>query len=458
MSDLASSLRGRCSIDWRHEGPLIGSYEACVLMLSRLRSTLYALLTYDFCPWANRWVYWMKRPIASLSLAAVVALACAIFVKPLALVACAAVLFVLALGYWWPWVSLRGLSATLRFRQPRMTEGSRVDAIIQITNRWPWPVWGISVEGRFDQDLAVGLARVAGRSTTEFAWEITPGCRGEYPKSPLWLTTGFPFGVHMARRTVTIEQKVLVWPRIMPLETLLDAAETRPSDDFCSDHRVGDSGDMTGTRPFRNGDSLRRVHWAQTARQGRMIVCERQAPSQAAIRVVFDSDPKLHRGEGSDSTLEWAIRIAASVCEAYHRENAHVECCFGHESIPLSHGPQGWKRFLDALSRWQPCHTSHVGDCGHEHDAAHCQRIHHHNCGVFQLTITTDLGLAHRTEHRHVHGDQRLVVLSTAAFAEPCALCHQPHPGPTRRAILLERPQAVAEDFRRKWRLACHVG
>jgi uncharacterized protein (DUF58 family) len=462
----------------------MSSSESLGRMLSRL-------LTYDFCPWANRWVYWLKRPIASLSLAAVAALTCAIFVKPLALVAFAAVLLVVALGYLWPTIAVRGLSCGVRFPQRRVTEGEPAEVLVRITNRWPFPVWGIAIEDGFGENSStigsdssnrssVALARVAGWATSEFRWEFVPDRRGEYPLAPPKLVTGFPFGLRKASRPVAVDQTLLVWPRIIPLETLLDAAETRPSDDLFSDHRVGDSGDMTGTRLFRDGDSLRRVHWAQTARQGRMIVCERQAAARSAIRVVFDSDPHLHRGVGRQGTLEWSIRIAASVCAVYHRENAQVECCFGHETIPLRPGSQGMKAFLDTLAKWQPCDHQHgwhrppvhggtephskkslaldAEHCDHEHASDHCRRIHHHNCGVFQLTITTDLGLEHRTEHRHVHGDQRLIVLKTDAFAQSCEICGGEHHPPNRLSIVLDRPDDVVTDFRRKWRQVCHAG
>ena len=429
---------------------------------------LSRLLTYDFCPQANRWFNWMKHPTASLGLAAVAALACAIFVKPLALVAFCAVLLVVLLGYCWPLIAVRGLSCVVRFRQTRVTEDEVVKVAVRITNRWPWPVWGMAIEGGFganesttagiSANESVALARIAGWSTSEFEWEFVPRCRGEYPLVPPRLVTGFPFGLQKASLPVKVEQKVLVWPRLIPLETLLDAAETRPSDDMFSEHRAGDSGDMTGTRLFRDGDSLRRVHWAQTARQGRMIVCERQAAAQSAIRVVFDSDPHLHCGDGRDSTLEWSIRIAASICAAYHRENAHVECCFGHETIPLLAGANGIKKFLDALSHWKPCRQRHGSHCDHEHTAHQCHRIHHHNCGVFQLTITTDLGLEHRTEHRHVHGDQRMIVLKADAFARPCEICGEEHHPPNRLSIVLDRPDSVSIDFRRKWRHVCHAG
>lgn len=412
------------------------------------------LLTHDFCPALNRWVYWVKKPVATLSLAFVAALACAVFVNAVAFISAAAILGVILLGYGWPSISMRGLTASLRFHDRRVSEGESTRATVTIRNTWPWPVWGIAITGDFGGEATVALARVAGWSLTEFSWEFTPGCRGEFPHAAVRMTTAFPFGLQEASRAVAVERKLLVWPEIVPLDTLLDAAETRPSDDHCSELRVGDSGDMAGTRPFRNGDSLRRVHWAQTARTGSMVVCERESPVLAAVRVVFDSDPATHDAAGPAGTLEWSIRIAASICAAYHRQNARVECCFGHETILVAPGPEGITRFLDRLARFRTCH--HVEkNCDHEHAGHACRRIHHHNCGVFQVTITTARGLFQRTEHRHVHGDQFWIVLDP-----------QPHPegrdGPSSslpgRVMRLEWRPDPREEFRRTWRSSCRAG
>jgi uncharacterized protein (DUF58 family) len=416
---------------------------------------LSTALTYDFCPWANRWVYWMKRPLANLCFVAAAACGCALLGKPATWLALAAVL---ALGILWPTVAVRGLAATVTFRQRRVSEGDTALVLVQIVNRWPWPVWGIALESGFGPGAGVALARVSGWSATEFEWEFVPDCRGEYPLQTPQISTGFPFGLRQAWRAATVAQTLLVWPHIIPLDTLLDAAETRPAEELFSDRRTGDSGDVAGTRLFRAGDSLRRVHWVQTARTGRMIVCERQAAVQSTVRVVFDSDPRLHRGEGKHRTLEWAVRIAASVCAAYHRENAQVECCFGHETLPVAGGTLGWQRFADALARWKPCESGHGTDCLHEHSVRECRRIHHRHCGAYQLTVTTDLGLLHRTEHRHVHGDERKIVLYTPAFAGVGRESGDDGSPPDRFSVILDRPDNVAGDFLEKWRHICHEG
>ena len=109
-------------------------------------SWLAGLLTHDFCPGVNRWVYWVKRPIFTLLIAMGIALVCAVFVSPVALISCAAIMAVILLGYCWPQVTARGLSARLRFLERRITEGETAHAIVAVRNAWPWPVWGVTVE------------------------------------------------------------------------------------------------------------------------------------------------------------------------------------------------------------------------------------------------------------------------------------------------------------------------
>ena len=45
-------------------------------------TTLTELLNTDFCPWANRYVYWLKKPLGILIVAAAASLLCGIFVAP----------------------------------------------------------------------------------------------------------------------------------------------------------------------------------------------------------------------------------------------------------------------------------------------------------------------------------------------------------------------------------------
>ena len=67
-------------------------------------------------------------------------------------------------------------------------------------------------------------------------------------------------------------------------------------------------------RPYRHGDELRRVHWRSTARHDELMVRLEERPWRAGTTVLLDRRDGAHRGRGADSSLEFAVSMAASVC------------------------------------------------------------------------------------------------------------------------------------------------
>ena len=251
-------------------------------------------LSSDFCPWANKYVYWMKNPFWVLVLAICGSLACGLLINPLVFILTAMLVLVAGVGVVLPWILVRAIDCRVAFDVPRGRVGRPAVVRLTVTNRWPIPVWGLSLIRGFahnsstDGDEGVALARVPAWSTAEYSWQFHPRRRGRYPNETAAVETGFPFGIFRAQRTASVEGQLTVWPQTIRLEGLPDTSAAQQTEDQFSERRTGEFGDMMGTRPFRDGDSLRRVHWAQTARQQTMIVTERQAPAMSSVRVVLD--------------------------------------------------------------------------------------------------------------------------------------------------------------------------
>lgn len=280
-------------------------------------------LDYDFCPSANRYVYWLKNPLAQLSIGAIGSLAIGIWVVPQAYVALGGLLGVIVLGIAWPWLATASFGARLRFDRARAEEGHKVVAVLEIENLQPWPIWGLLLQGGLRRELPVesadlnrgelALECVPGWSKTEFRYEFQPDCRGEYPLSPPRIETEFPFGLWRAGRPIEVEQRLLVTPWTMQLAPAPAREGGNWSLGHFSPRQSGKDGEVLGSRPFRDGDSMRHVHWPQTARYDRLIVCERQRSQSAGIEIVLDLDPEIQAGSGSQGTAEWIIRIGASL-------------------------------------------------------------------------------------------------------------------------------------------------
>ena len=80
----------------------------------------------------------------------------------------------------------------------------------------------------------------------------------------------------------------------------------------------GQSNDIRATRPYAPGDDLRHVHWKTTARHNTLVVKEfERATERAPALIVWDGAAYAQWSDGEDSTIEWGLRLAASLHRAF---------------------------------------------------------------------------------------------------------------------------------------------
>ena len=457
----------------------------------RLFRGMQATANHDFCPWANRYVYWLKQPIGWFLIAAAASLLIGVTLAPQALVIFAAISAFTLLGVLWPWIEMRGLACQLRFVKSRLREGESVQIRLEITNRWPWPVRGLAVERGFfaeagpeENPTAVALARVPGWSTSVYHWTFRPPRRGVYPAERPVLSSGFPFGIWHARREVEVDGELVVWPQTVRLEGIPPVAgqDFTVAGMLCQ--RSGSEGDVLGVRPYRQGDSLRTVHWAQTARHDRLIVCERQATARRTARVVIDSDTAVHRGDLAQGSREWAIRLGATLCQQFQAHDCRVECVLGGRLLVAEPGPTGLKRLLDEIARFDADESTadvgvRVSACGRQpkgrtptngrqpkgwtptdgrSQGVKLDKALSGSGGALLILVTTDLGFRRLGPDRCGAG-VRAVVLQAAGFHENAVEFPSSQERESDLAgvwIRIAGPEQAAADFRRQWERICH--
>jgi uncharacterized protein (DUF58 family) len=402
-------------------------------------------LSREYFPAVDRFLGWARTPVGALIAAAIAAALCGIFLHPNGFVVFLAIVLVLIFGLVWPWLSVRGLSALLQFGRTRMREGEPVTIRLALRNRAPWAVFGIGVhfasgdlqEGRSDGCVAF----VGGRTTSENRWQFSPNQRGEYPRRAPQLSCGFPFGLWHASRAVAVARPLLVWPRIFPVGPLPLTAGDRSCDGAVFRNKAGTTGDLLGVRPYRRGDSLRRIHWPQTARHGRLVVCELQSPAHPLVQIVVDTDPRVHGGQGADSSREWAIRIAASFMEGWLRDGAQVEAVIGGALFPGKAGAAQIPVLLDALARVLP-------ELGLSLAQLSERPAWKNFDGGLRVVITTDRALAEVSAAVLRDTRQRFVVLRADSFIDEQPAAHPSAALPVEPWILIDGPANVPASLR----------
>lgn len=314
----------------------------------------------DFCPNLNQYVYWLKQPIGWFVIGFAASLMAGVFIGPQGFVLASAMGTVILLGVCWPWLSLRGIEVSIEPKRKRVTEGEPLVLVVTVKNKWPIPVWGLALEKGFRNLQAtekplpwLAMTRIGPWTETEFEWQIIAPMRGVYPNETPVVSNGFPFGLWRCEQAVTLRDPVLVWPKTFPLRSFPEIAGDALAIEGCETLKAGQEGEVIDIRNFRVGDTLRQVHWAQTARRGMLMVRERQNKSRREVRVTIDIDPEVHFGHGNQSSLEWAMRVAASICREFHAHHFHVSCVWGGQVVSAPDHQIGIKPILDGMSRFE---------------------------------------------------------------------------------------------------------
>lgn len=156
------------------------------------------------------------------------------------------------------------------------------------------------------------MARIPVFCTATFRIPISPEYRGRYPVQIPNLTCSFPFGIWTARKPLQHVQPVEVLPLIIPCHEEVELSGKQIAETGAG-HRASTHGDFLGVREFRRGDSLRSIHWVQSARLDSLIVCERGGPQQQHVEIHLDTSRSAGCLAESRENLAWRVRIAASL-------------------------------------------------------------------------------------------------------------------------------------------------
>ena len=138
--------------------------------------------------------------------------------------------------------------------------------------------------------------------------------RGVHKLGPLAVKTGFPLGI--SRREVEIPDTyttITVYPKPLKIQRLnLGTYRSNQADQAYVQHSKGHD-EFSGVREYRHGDSMRHIHWRASAKRNELVVREFHPLTTSHMSVLLDLHRGSEFGSGKHSTLEYAVKIAASL-------------------------------------------------------------------------------------------------------------------------------------------------
>ncbi|HNW39790.1 MAG TPA: DUF58 domain-containing protein [Candidatus Omnitrophota bacterium] len=233
------------------------------------------------------------------------------------------------------WLLLTYFTAHLQLSRKvisRVTEGEILEVTAEISNTSFFPVFNFVLEDNFscvqpDQEKKDFFASYLGpKSASKIQYNYLCFKRGEYKIGPFAVYFFDPLNLFFFKRTFYIYSAVVVYPKIFRIEKF--PALTRsvlPWFGIETARSSGDDDEFYGVREYKEGESVKKIHWISSARKNKLIVKQFQLQSFFGTTIMFNLEKAKNLGEGKESVAEYIIKIAASVAHYLTEKGVSIE-------------------------------------------------------------------------------------------------------------------------------------
>ncbi len=189
------------------------------------------------------------------------------------------------------------------------------------------------------------IATLRSKSSVTFSYSASCYHRGHYDYSEITLKSSGLLGMFSRKKVLKIPLDLTIYPSYYRIEELYTTGEDRM--EWGEAISSGAGGQFYGSREYQSGDPLKHIHWRNTARLGQFMIKEFEQISRGSISVLFAADKDT--GTGRETTLEYSIKIAASLSRLCAETGRNINIRTGGEYLPNA----GWQSSMDFLARLQ---------------------------------------------------------------------------------------------------------
>jgi uncharacterized protein (DUF58 family) len=234
-----------------------------------------------------------------------------------------------------------GLQAT-RTIPEAATEGQALAVTLELESSEKLPKTHLLVEDRLPQWLVrEGTegpfpAQLGARGRVTLRYGLRPEKRGVYQLGPVEVTATDPLGIFAFTSEVGAATELVVYPAVEPLPWFfVPGGNPFGGSPLHTVEMRGEGSEFYGIREYQPGDPLRRVHWRSSAHAGKLTVVEYEHDVSVDLTLVLDVAEGSDIGEGKESSLEYGVKIAASI--------AHLAAAEGHALRLVVPGYSDWR-------------------------------------------------------------------------------------------------------------------
>jgi uncharacterized protein (DUF58 family) len=246
-------------------------------------------------------------------------------------VVAACLLTVIPVAWLWKRLALLGVSYERRFDKRSAFPGETVEMTVRITNRKLLPLTWLEVSDTIpmtmplaEGELAPTYSPAVGTLATVLSlrwyervvkhYRLKCAGRGIHKLGPVHFRSGDLFALFETEAAGGRDDRVVVYPRIWPLEALRLPAKDPFGERKAHRRLFADPLRTVGIRDHRPEDSLRHVHWKATAHRGDLQVRVFEPAETLNVVILLNVSTFAHNWQGVIPELfERTVSVAASL-------------------------------------------------------------------------------------------------------------------------------------------------
>ena len=216
----------------------------------------------------------------------------------------------------WLAYGLHGLKGTIEISTDRAEVGDWIDVRYTLNNspsgRFPYLELSNLVGSSLQLPAENQLASLAPGSTAAYERKVRCLRRGKYFLEDFRVKTGDPFGFFKLSKSIAAGEAVSVYPRIRLLKDIYISTRQQFGDFRVREQYLENQSLLSDLRPWQAGDSYKKIHWKQTARQGCMVIKNFEKKGDAAPKIFLDMHRESYRDDRDHLLEDLAVEAAAS--------------------------------------------------------------------------------------------------------------------------------------------------
>jgi uncharacterized protein (DUF58 family) len=230
-----------------------------------------------------------------------------------------------AIAWVWPRSAIRGMSLTRKLDPGTPTVGESYEETIEVRRRGWVPAPWVEVRDLSQiPDYQPGRVISVGGEIVRWKARGVYRRRGWMAFGPASLRVREPFGLFDQEIKHTQRTSVLVYPRVRPIPDLLTPSAQQVGNSPTFGAWADYPPETGGVRDYTTGDSFGRIHWPLSTKHGRLMSKTFEQPLTTDLWILLDLDRNVHFGEGEESTVEYAVSLAASMASQVHTRGRQV--------------------------------------------------------------------------------------------------------------------------------------